>query len=491
VALFCIANAALLFAKVAPQTFLLDEIDYGDSYVLYDVQRFQDTGVIYRDLSLPPYTLTSYSPLVYMFFSLPGRTAASDNPFIKPRSMVIAAFLLCIVIVVSIARALIPSRSGGLWCLLLATTIATMQHWVLQLRGEFPGIAFSLLAIRLLLMRSAWGISLAGVAAGLASQFKFTFVAALAAGALWLLLQRRGKDLAVFVGAGFLASAGLYFLFWLREPRMIQHLTSLRIGFIDAPGCFEFIYVVFTEPVVLLSTLAMPMVFANCSSGRALLASFVLISFVIAGLTDLHPGGNINYFFEGLFAVVPIATIGVIRLLSFARRSAAVSLFLIALFFGPLMRGRFHELFELIVHPATWVHAVASNNASFRQVQDALKGRHIFSTDERLALLDPAPALINSFAFWTIKPRPIYDRLRGSEFDVVITAAIAKRYRHIEHVSADLRRAISASYAPHCVIRGALLQLPRNRPANAAFLQKLDQIGCAAVAPRGSVAVQW
>jgi hypothetical protein len=418
-----------------------------------------------------------------MFYALPGRAVLLDNPFIKARLMVAAAFLLCIVIVVSIARALIPGRSGWLWCLLLTTTIANMQDWVLQLRGEFPGIAFSLLAIRFLLMRSAWGTLLAGFAAGLASQFKFTFVAALAAGALWLLVRRRGKDLAVFLAAGFLASAGLYFLYWLREPRMIQHLTSLRISFVDPAGCFGFIYRTFNEPVVILSSLAIPVVFANLSSRRALLGSFVLISFVIAGLTDLHPGGNINYFFEGLFAVVPIAAIGVIRLLSFARRSTAVSLFLIALFLGPFTRDMFHEFHEFIVHPTTWLHAVASNNDFFRQVQDALKKQHIFSTDERLALLDPAPALVNSFAFWTINPRRIYERLRDNEFDVVITSATPKTYRHVELVPTDLRRAIIASYAPHCVIRGVLLLLPRSRPTDAALLQKLAQIGCVPIAP--------
>src|SRR5215469_13356701 len=56
------------------------EAGYGDSYVLYDVLHFQRTGVIYRDLSKPPYLPAQYSPLVYMLYSFPARPA-SGNPF--------------------------------------------------------------------------------------------------------------------------------------------------------------------------------------------------------------------------------------------------------------------------------------------------------------------------------------------------------------------------------------------------------------------------
>ena len=55
-----------------------------------------------------------------------------------------------------------------------------------------------LLSVRLLLGSGRW----AGLLAGAAFQFKITFVAALAAGGLWLLVLRRLRDLALFTAAG-------------------------------------------------------------------------------------------------------------------------------------------------------------------------------------------------------------------------------------------------------------------------------------------------
>jgi hypothetical protein len=193
-ALFCLISIPLLIRQISYLHLLVD-VGYGDSYVLYDVLRFQKTGLIYHDLSQEPYLPTQYSPMMYMLFSLPGRIMALENPFLGPRLVVIASFLLCIAIVTSIVRTLIPARFTWIWGVLLACTISSMWPWVLQIRADFSGICFSLLAIRLLLSRSRWAVFLAGGSAGLAMQFKITFVAALATGALWLLLFRASHSL--------------------------------------------------------------------------------------------------------------------------------------------------------------------------------------------------------------------------------------------------------------------------------------------------------
>jgi len=172
--------------------FLLDEAGYGDSYILYDVQHFAKTGVTYRDLSQPPYLPAQYSPLVYRLYALPSRLT-SEYIFLGPRLMALAAFSLCIAMVLSIVRALIPVRAAWWWGLLIAISITSLESWPIQLRGDFPGIFFGLVAIRLLLARSRYAVLLAGLCAGLATQFKLTYVAALVAGSLWLLFYKRWK----------------------------------------------------------------------------------------------------------------------------------------------------------------------------------------------------------------------------------------------------------------------------------------------------------
>jgi len=486
---FCVVSIELLIGMQAPRFFLLDDAGYGDSYVLYDVLHFQSSGVIYRDLSRPPYLPSTYSPLVYILYSLPGRIVHWGNPFLGPRLVAVAAFLLCIVMAASIAGALIPERSGRFWALLLGGSIACMYDWVLQIRGDFPGIFLNLAAIRLLLVGSPWAVVLAGVCAGLATQFKYTFVAALAAGCLWLLVRRRWKDLARFAASGFLASAGLYLLFSLREPRMISQITALRIAFVDLTGCLQMIYTALCEPVVILAILAIPLASSRISPRWVLLFLFALTSFAIAGLLDLHPGGNINYFYEALFATLPAAALGVLRLMAWARRRTVAGLFVAALFLLQFARPRVDDLLSSISAGEIGFRAVDSRNAEFRRLQYALRGQHIFSTVSRLALLDPAPALLDAFSLWKVDPQPIFDRIRKSEFDVVITTSSPTTWRGVEHVGPDLRNAIVSAYAPQCVARGALLQLPRNRPPDNALLQELNRIGCAPIA--GTAGLNW
>jgi hypothetical protein len=405
--------------------------------------------------------------------------------------MALAAFLLCIAAATSIAQKLLPGQFVWLWALLLSGTVTSMSDWVLQIRGDLPGIFFSLMAMRFLLSESPWAIVVAGIAAGLATQFKFTFVAALGAGMLWLLIRRRFKDLAFFMMAGFFASAGLYFVFWLHEPRMIQHLSLLRIGFIDPVGCLLIMFKVFREPIVPLAVLAIPLAITNLPTGRALISIFALISYVIAAVTDLHPGGNINYFFEALFAILPLAAIGVARLLRLSRGNPTLAFFVFALFLGPFCRPIWPDLSSLIRDPKSSFRIVEAENASFRRLQDALQGLRIFTTNERLALLDPAPALINAFSFWTINPAPIYHRIGAEEFDVVLNPSSANHYRGVYLITPGLHKAISDAYAPYCVVRSILVQLPRGRPANGHFLEKLKGIGCEPLSTNGSTILTW
>jgi hypothetical protein len=46
----------------------------------------------------------------------------------------------------SVARTLIPARLAWVWGVLLGCSIRSMWGWVLQGRGDFPGIGFELLA---------------------------------------------------------------------------------------------------------------------------------------------------------------------------------------------------------------------------------------------------------------------------------------------------------------------------------------------------------
>ena len=468
--------------------FRLDEAGYGDSYVLYDVQHFQKTGIIYRDLTQPPYLPAQYSPLVYILYSLPGRLIISDNPFVAPRLITITAVLLCIGIVASIVRKLIPSRLAWVCGMLLPFSIRSVWDWVLQIRGDFLGISLSLLAIRLLLSNSRWVVLLAGVCAGLAMQFKITFVAAALTGTLWLCAERRWKDAAAFAAMFMISSAGLYLIYFLREPGMISQMFALIPGVRNVTGNLSLMDQAVSELVILLALFGMASVEWRTWPRETLIVLFVTISFAVAALTDMQAGGNINYYFELLFGVTPIAVLGAFRLIDLTRRSATLSVVLA----GVLV---IHFLIPMSLQLYQWIGArneKGLGNAEFRQLEHALEGHRIFSTVPRLALLDPEPPVLEPYLLsylhriGKVELAPIVEPIHRNAYDVVITSEKRRTWRGVSHIDPTLRRAIASSYRPHCKFQGFLFHLPTNvESANSALVQGLGNIGCVPVTQPG------
>jgi hypothetical protein len=492
--LFLLLSSASLLLLASQLTGLLqlDEIGYGDSYILYDIQHFQRTGEIYRDLSQPPYLPAQYSPLVYIIYALP-RLNVFGNPFFGPRLVALTAFLGCVAMVISIVRTLIPVRSAWLWGVLLATSIP-VEQWVLQIRGDFLAILFALAAIRLLLIRLPYAVLLAGASAGFATQFKFVYLAALLAGFLWLLLRREWKQLGIFGAAAACSSAGLYILFWFREPRMLAQILALSPGIPDVAGSLGLIREVLAAPVVLLALAALPGVISRMWPRWMLLLLFMLISFGMGGLAAVQAGANVNYFFEGLFALVPFAVLGALRLLAWSRTRAGLASFLA----GLILFEWFPHKSEAFLYLARFgPHAVAANNARFRKTAASLGGLRIFSTVPRIALFDPQPALLEPYLLaymWRLGKtdiRPILERVRRAEFDIAITADEDTTWRGIHHVTPQLRKALMLAYKPYCMLpneiksMGAfpLVYLPLARSADGAVIDRLRRIGCTPYPP--------
>jgi hypothetical protein len=477
--LFLLISSLFLLAEQMSGLFRLSEVGYGDSYILYDVAHFQRTGEIYRDLSRPPYLPAQYSPLVYMLYALPKWNAAA-NPFFGPRLLAIGVFLSCVGLVVSLTRKLIPVRFAWLWGLLLATSIMLMAPWILQLRGDFPAILCGLAAMRLLLARPRYAVLLAGLCAGLALQFKLLYFAPLLAGSSWLLLQRRYRQCATFVAACVVTSAGLYFFFWAREPRMLSQMLAVSPGIRSLNGWTRLISLALETPLVLLTLPAVALLVSQASQRWKLLVLYALASFSIAALATLQAGANVNYYFEGLFALVPVAVFGVLKVLGWSRNNIGLALFMSGLI---LLQFLLPQVQENMSYSAISPAAVVSDNTAFRRATAALQGLHIFSTVPRLALLDSQPALMEPFLLTYLRRlgkfdiQPITRRLGDVEFDVVITSASQETWRGIPHVDPVLRESISASYKPYCTVLNSIIHVPRSGPQGV-VLDRLRNLDC-------------
>lgn len=479
-----VANGALgllLIGEEGSRLFQLNEAGYGDSYILYDVLQFQKTGIVYRDLSQPPYLPAQYSPLVYLLYSLPGWVVNSANPFIGPRMITIAAFLICLGIVTSIVRVLIPIRHVWIWSVLLVGATASMSRWLLQLRGDFPGIALSLLAIRLLLSGSPWRVPIAGVCAGLAIHFKITFVAASVAGTFWLLLRREWRNALSFAGLAAVSSLGLYLLYAIREPRMFSHMLALAPGVVDAKGSFHLMRDAVGELLVPLALLSLSMITWRMWRRCSLIVIFAVTSFVIARLTSLQAGGNVNYYFELFFGIIPLAVLGALRLISMSRRNVAIGFIasaLLGIYFLTPAVARVY--FRLTVPPPNFIA-----NETLSNVEGALSDHRILSTVPRLAIIDPNPTLTEPYLLSYLHRlgkadlQPLTERIDRNEYDVVITRTTRQSWRGIPHIEPELQKAIAASYQPWCAIGGVLFHFPRTtRVSTEALARRLATIGC-------------
>jgi hypothetical protein len=491
VAVFLIASVVLLGINIS-QLPLLDDIAFGDSYVLYDVRHFQATGVIYRDLSQPPYLPSEYSPMLYATLALPGRLVAFANPFIGPRLLVLTAFFACIAIVASITQALLSRRHAFVWAVLLACSITVMWAWTLQLRTDFFGICFSLLSIRLLLSRHRWSEMAAGVCAGLALQFKISFAAAAVTGTLWLLARRKWRSLELFVFASLVSSVGLYALWTVREPGMFSQMLAFTPGIVDVGGDLGVLRDALSEVVVLLALVGIARVTdGSVSVEWGLLLLFVATAMTIAAVTALQAGANINYYFDALFALVPFALVGGIALLSLTGTRPALALFLTA-YFGvqfvlPLLSDARHALSEQR-------SSVQTRNAMLSDVQRVLTGRRVFSTVQRVALMEPMPPLMESYLLsylhkvGKVDPAPIVKGVYDGTYDVVVTAANRQVFRGVEHLDPDVRTAIASSYTPMCVLGRWLFHSPKRTESADTLSRDLHAIGCVPVTVRDHLA---
>src|SRR5262245_38275239 len=113
---------------------------------------------------------------------------------------------------------------------------------------------------------------------------------------------------------------------------MLGQMLALSPGIPDVRGALMLASQAASDPVVLLALAALPVVVRRFWPRWALLIIFATTAFAIAGVTVLQAGANENYFFEALFAVVPLAVLGVFRLMALAPRNPVATLFVVGVF---------------------------------------------------------------------------------------------------------------------------------------------------------------
>jgi len=484
--LFCAVSTLRLTIQEGVGLFSLYDGGYGDSYVYHTVESYLQTGQIYPDLSNPFELPSLYGPLTYVLLSLPLRVISWESGYLGLRLLILASFLVCLYLVASISRKLIHHRRAVPVSLLLAASFGVLYGWPIQLRGDFPSILFALLAIRLLLSGRPWAPALAGAAAGFALQFKFTYVAAAAAGFLWLTYHRKWKHLIAFSLTAALTSVGVYSLVLLREPHMLAHIFALRSPVLEYRGVAEFLYHLAKEPGLLLGLTMVPVLLLRRWPHWFLLALYFLISFSVAVVTGIQAGSNINYFFECLFAITPFATLGVFWLRERTTNIGGVFLGLLIWGFGV------NPAVASTVATIGKARDAAVQNRYLQNLRGAFVGLNVFSTVPGVSHFAPKVFIAEPFLLSYLErtgkrdSAPWAARIQRREFDLIVTRDQADSWRGIPHITPKIRAAIEESYQPFCACPHILLFSRRQENLDSSLSLRFAAIGCRPVSCPGA-----
>jgi hypothetical protein len=388
-----------------------------------------------------------------------------QNPLLGPRLAVFLSFLACVGLCASIARALTGTWRGGAWGAALALSFVVMGNWVLLLRGDFPAILCGLAAVRLLLSGRFGPIVVAGAMAGTALLFKQTYVAVLVAGALWLILQRRWRDVAAFAGAGAVTGGSGYLFFALLEPYMLENFRALQPVLPHPRGVIRLGARSVAEPVFLLAVAA-------------------AISGAVATVAAVQVGANVNYYFEMLLLSAPVAAWG---LLTYARADSTHARFYATLLCGVLVLSlaipnlaRARDVAVLGIAGGR----IGSANQSWRALEDALEGRDVLALVPRVAAMQEAPIMTEPFFHamqrqaGKIDAFDLAGRIRRTEYEAIVTTFGPDQFRIVQFPSPPLIEAIDQAYRRSCSMLGMSVHVPLDSSGSSGLADALARAGC-------------
>ncbi len=305
---------------------------YGEAIILNQVRLIQAGESLYRDIEVPPYINTCYTPLYQMLLCL----VSTDRPpsFAPGRAVsFFCALGVCLLILVNLRRlglGLFLSLALSLY-FLLAYPAPT---WATLCRVDMLALLLMLIALSLLARWHGKGNAiLAGLAAALSVLAKQSY--ALGAVALFVfLLHRRRRDLVPFcLAAGLLLGASCTFLQFQSGGEFLKHTISYNLHPFNARQLDAFALVFLRYHWPLLLGCAFYLLRLGCRSPFAYYLPVSLIIFLGTGKS----GAAENYFLEFL-AVSLVLTGGALQAYLSARsrpmRIAALALLLCAVLCG-------------------------------------------------------------------------------------------------------------------------------------------------------------
>jgi hypothetical protein len=479
---------------------------YPDSSDLLRIGEVIRTGHFYPDGARPPYMVSLYGPLTYLVLGLPYRMAQAlgITPQVLVRLGILSVVCLCVWLVYLISRRLYDSRTIASLCALFAVSALPLAQWTTQIRGDFLGLAMSLLSIYWCVRRSGRDQTLgAGIVAGLAPLFKQTFLAAPMAVFSWLLYRRRFKDAATWA-ASVASTVGIgYGIVLWREPLMLKTTAALGHPVLEYSRASAIFMDALCQPVTPFAAIGAFVILRQRAYDRLLLLFYCAAAWLMALLIIPQAGGAINYFWEALFASSVLAGSGLYELQREANRTPVMvraMLFVLLLWsFVPMLREHLAYL-NLCATNVRHYHTQKSRWEAFSTV---VTGKRLLSTLPDVTVLSSSPEIPDPYLNGTLELRggwnsaPVAAQIDAGAYELIVTKneeadKHQDDYRGVRKWSDSMWGAVKRSYAPACVFTGDKyvekfnfqgdeeVWLPRRGAGE--ILPRLLAIGCVPVA---------
>jgi hypothetical protein len=467
------------------------DVTYPEAAVAYNAHLAAHTGRVYPPISQPPYTPAVYGPAYYLGLAGVARagTLDLDELQLAGRALSLLAFGLVI------AGAWFLARSLGVTPMLAALAASlvfaepTFFRMNVSVRPDVAALALVVWAM-VLAVKSADGarrLALVGLLMSCAVLVKAPYVAGPLAVVAWLALSRRWKAIAAFLGGASLPA--VFFAVWLRahgDP-VLGGVGLMESGLTDPAGALLLIgreiFHYWPHIVILIGAAAIARRELRLDARRPgfLIALYCGLSWIVAALTLVNSGGNVNYLLEPWFVSSVLFAVALARLprLERARRWAVPAVCAVAAIAGT-------------VHAIRIARAAAI--ADYSALASISSHRHVLSDVSYLSARGEQPELLDPFLSSQLEraghwdDQPIVDELQQERFDFVALTAYHERlreYRRDPFVSPRLLAEITGNYAPFCETAGQgpqrserlLIFLPK-RTFDAGLAAALMNAGC-------------
>jgi len=467
------------------------DVGYPDSAILLRIDQFLLTGQIYHDPDAPPYLVTVYGPLTYAIHAIPYKLAQliHISPAILVRFAIVIELCFCIFFINRISRKIYDSSTIAKFSSFLAVSSVPLAFWATQIRGDFLALAMSLLSVYLFVLSTKWReIVLSAMCAGIALIIKQTFFSAPISVAIWLIYKRRFMHSFLWSTCVVLTVVAGYSYFYINEPLMLSNILILQQPIIEYKEALLILWDAASHPVVPFAMIGLFLSRWKRAQNGVFLLFYCIVAWLVAIVTVLQVGGNINYFWEPLMASAIFAGSAMYEMLQgrkvYNKFTAGILLVWLLLSVKPMLFQQhffwgtcYAKVGEGVINRQRWVRFF-----------DTISGKYLLSTSPDITILSKIPEIPDPFLNATLglsgkwSSQPVVSRLESGAYDlVVIWSGEAEQYdrfiyRGIRIWDDKMWRALRGEYRPACVFEGMEVWLPSHNSDE--IFASLLGVGC-------------